>query len=841
MTDKSGIEHYWSGNEGFQRLLEIEHTAIARRTNRTSKEVWTGVSLSGGGIRSASFCLGALQALARSGVLARIDYISTVSGGGYIGAGLQWLLCRDPQTTADKDSFPYGTTSDSSIDKVKGYSDLQYLRWHANYLLPGSGLNIFSALAVVIRTVFLSLAIWFPLIVLAFFSIQKFASTPVIQLFVSEHLPDVTMALPHFICPSWITNPNAPRPLGCGVTPLADDGSNSWPDQPGYFSIVYAASLGLSYLGLALLSMLSLAVAFISITKFPQKATSRFTIGALASGLIGLTIFYFETTLLSSIYSTMGRTRVPIDTVSFVVAVVSIPIALVFLLPTINLIGMSLLGTIYKNADYWLRRRFELWGGLILRYTIYTLIFASIPISYSYFANASPISTGTISILSGLASAVFGHLSQSKRFEFGLIGQTFIALAALVFLYTFLLAAYASNSLLFDPSFQERHYYVGLIAAAIVVISTIFGVASNSNTISLHRFYRDRLMELFMPTANSTADGRSTASFSADRLSVAASWEGRVAKPIGLYPIVNCNAILVNDPDPILASRGGANFAFTPLHLGGESHGWESCEAYERKNREVSLVTAIAASGAAANANSGYAGTGVTRNRAVSLVLMLFNIGLGVWIRRPSISEYFNFIKPTPFFPNLWYGPFAHGYKAKNNFVEISDGGHFENLGVYELVRRKVDLIIALDGEADKDTALPALVSLTRRIAEDFHAQLKFETNVDEIIPATSDKAHYPNDAHFAKLPCVKATIRYDDDPTKITTLIYIKASLIDEIPFVARGYRAQHPDYPNESTANQFYSPEQFDAYRELGYTCAKRTLGRHGVAIARVLGRRF
>lgn len=823
---KKPDEHYWSSADGFREVLKAEHAAIAARIGRGSEEVWTAISLSGGGIRSASFCLGALQALARSEILPRIDYISTVSGGGYLGAGLQWLLCQDPATGAGKKDFPYGVTAQLTIDASKKQTNLQYLRWHANYLLPGNGLDIYSALTVVVRTVFLSLAIWFPLIVLFFFALQLLASSPSVQEFSQEY---VRIPLPaDLLCPSWTTF------QGCHE-------SKNWPDQLDYYSMFYAVSLYVAYAGACLLALLALAVAFVSITRFPQSITGKFALLAVLSGVVGGALLIFDFGLLSFFNETRGEVKVPADAVSFVLAVVFFLVGWVFLLPAINLAGMVVAGERYKNADYFLRRLFERVGGRLLRYTLYALVFGSIPIAYKYILITVPTSSGAISLVSGLATALIGHLGQSKRVNLGPVGQVLAGFVACVFLYSVLIVAYHVSSSLFDPTFAKNHYYSRPIAEAIVIVSMIFGISSNSNTTGLHRFYRDRLMELFMPSAESTGAGISTSSFEADRLSVSQCWSLRFKKPLGLFPIVNCNAILVNDPDPILSSRGGASFAFTPLHIGGESHGWESSASYERKNREISIATAIAASGAAANANSGYVGSGITRNRAVSLVLTLFNIRLGVWIRRPSVSSLVNILKPTPFFPNLWYGPFSQGYRARSKFVEISDGGHFENLGVYELVRRKVDLIIAFDGEADKATALPALVSLARRIEEDFGATLTFESNLDGIMPFTSDKARYPNDAKFAEVPCAKATIRYADEPLRTTTLIYVKASLIDQANFVARGYRAQHPDYPNETTANQFYSPEQFDAYRELGFACTKRTIGLHLVAIKSILERRL
>ena len=82
-------------NESDYEVLKRERTHIRnwlRRTGNTSENNLTGLALSGGGIRSATFSLGVLQALARHDILKFIDYISTVSGGGHIGAGLTWWL-----------------------------------------------------------------------------------------------------------------------------------------------------------------------------------------------------------------------------------------------------------------------------------------------------------------------------------------------------------------------------------------------------------------------------------------------------------------------------------------------------------------------------------------------------------------------------------------------------------------------------------------------------------------------------------------------------------------------------------------------------------------------------
>ena len=78
---------------------------------------WSGIGLSGGGIRSATFCLGVLQALTEKDILRRFDYISSVSGGGYIATSLQWWWggprddgdgAGEPSFGLRPSDFPYG-------------------------------------------------------------------------------------------------------------------------------------------------------------------------------------------------------------------------------------------------------------------------------------------------------------------------------------------------------------------------------------------------------------------------------------------------------------------------------------------------------------------------------------------------------------------------------------------------------------------------------------------------------------------------------------------------------------------------------------------------------------
>jgi hypothetical protein len=91
------------------------------RVPGSGRQYEIGLAISGGGIRSSTFALGVLQGLAKSGVLAEIDYISAVSGGGYISSWLTKLIHKHGFQNASKQLF-----SDSP--------ELRWLRRSVSYL-----------------------------------------------------------------------------------------------------------------------------------------------------------------------------------------------------------------------------------------------------------------------------------------------------------------------------------------------------------------------------------------------------------------------------------------------------------------------------------------------------------------------------------------------------------------------------------------------------------------------------------------------------------------------------------------------------------------------------------
>jgi hypothetical protein len=380
------------------------------------------------------------------------------------------------------------------------------------------------------------------------------------------------------------------------------------------------------------------------------------------------------------------------------------------------------------------------------------------------------------------------------------------------------------------------------ISLALFILAFLIGWFGSVNATGLHRFYRDRLMETFMPMATAVEKGTAQESDVADNLSVIdvlSKPEERGDRP---YHLINAHAILVNDEaDPKVALRGGDNFVISPVFVGSTSTGWMPTTEYVRHHGALTLASAMAVSGAAANANAGYIGTGLTRDRFVSTVMSFLNIRLGLWVGNPraaakrSIPGKRRISKKmaTYFNPVLTCGILGYGHHRDARYLELSDGGHFENLGLYELVRRRLDLILVVDAEQDRAISLSALVSSANRIKEDFGVSIGFldAKGPERLLGKATDR--YPSGVTIAKSPFVVVAISYPElpgeagrppvSPGKQGVLIYIKSTMVTGLEFSTEGYRAANPDFPHQSTVDQFFDPDQFEAYRDLGKTsCA-------------------
>ena len=456
----------------------------------------------------------------------------------------------------------------------------------------------------------------------------------------------------------------------------------------------------------------------------------------------------------------------------------------------------------------------------------------------------------------GLASVLLGALAFLAKLKGsggkggGFLSAAVVPVASALFLYGLALSAYWMAFSYFEVSW----FPWALLFA--VVVALITGRRVNLNYISIHRYYRDRLMETFMPdtppagenTQTGPAKGANKAELSKMCGFTEAVPEGSEAP----YHIINTNVVLVDSGDRQLRLRGGDSFILSPLYCGSTATGWRSTKTFTRT--PLTLPTAVAISAAAANPNTGVGGEGVTRNPLLSLVMSLLNIRLGFWAPNPDPENRPENPKNhrADHFRAAYYEVSPHGYEESRKFLQITDGGHFENLALYELVRRRVSLIICCDGGADKEFTFSDLQVFVRRIGSDFGARVVFDkdNHLEHIIPQEPDPDKvrdqdpdtpaYPVGTKFADRGYVKGRIIYPRDGSGASNesiFILIKTTMIKQIGLTLKGYKGKHPDFPDESTADQFFDEEQFEAYRELGYAIAKQLAKDDGVGLGNLL----
>lgn len=331
------------------------------------------------------------------------------------------------------------------------------------------------------------------------------------------------------------------------------------------------------------------------------------------------------------------------------------------------------------------------------------------------------------------------------------------------------------------------------IAGLTIIMAVSIGLAlfGDINEASMHMFYRDRLMGAYLPMFPNVG-GAETVSPDLRLRDIQPS-----AAP---YHIINTTVLTVGSSTPHLSQRGGDSFILSPLYCGSSATGWARSDAYVRG--DVDLATAMAISGAAVDPN-----TSATRSRPLAFLMTLCNARTGYWIRNPR----FVFRKFISHLAPRWYlyllaEMFGGDLDEAAGYVRLTDGGHFDNLGLYELVRRRCRIIVVSDATADPAWFFQDLARVIELVRVDFGA--KVELDVSSLVP---DGAGLSSE-HF-----VAGEVIYADDTAAI--IVYVKTSLTGDESEEIRSFQRSHPTFPDESTANQFFTELQFEAYRTLGY----------------------
>jgi hypothetical protein len=360
----------------------------------------------------------------------------------------------------------------------------------------------------------------------------------------------------------------------------------------------------------------------------------------------------------------------------------------------------------------------------------------------------------------------------------------------------------------------------GLLVLAVSLILFVVPMALliNVNKFSLHSIYRNRLIRAYLGASNDERRPNPFTGFDPqDNLQMYKLAPQAISTVSGprLMHVVNMALNLVGKKKERLAwqERKAESFTVTPLHAGNWQLGYRRAEEYgkSKEGQSITLGTAISISGAAASPNMGYHSSPV-----VTLLMTLFNVRLGWWLGNPGKAGGKTFNKTSPTFS---IGPMIYEALGFTNddykYVYLSDGGHFENLGLYEMVLRHCRFILAIDSGRDPECAFEDLGNAIRKI------------RIDLGIPITLRKVRiYARESkrkQSTDIPkyCAVGTIHYKDLDNREENgiLIYLKPALCDDDePIDIFNYAERNPGFPHESTNDQWFSESQFESYRMLG-----------------------
>ncbi len=195
--------------------------------------------------------------------------------------------------------------------------------------------------------------------------------------------------------------------------------------------------------------------------------------------------------------------------------------------------------------------------------------------------------------------------------------------------------------------------------ALLIGFPVVTGSLVDLNYVSIHRYYRDRLMGTFMPDIAHALNNETGAALGADGANLQEVCDP--SSPRSPYHILNTNVVLVNSDNQTYKSRGGDNFILSPLYCGSGATGWSPTTAF--MGGKMTLATAVAVSGAAVNPNTGVGGAGLTRNPVLSLVMSLLNLRLGYWAWHPDPGKR-PFNAPNHFRPGAYAFWSALGFRG---------------------------------------------------------------------------------------------------------------------------------------------------------------------------------
>lgn len=884
----------------FEKVLADELKVIAKGRHDSGKvgEDLFGLALSGGGIRSATFNLGVLQSLSVAGLLRRVDYLSTVSGGGYIGSWLSaWIWRLQGKVESVEAALRQSADSGSPEPET-----VHWLRRFSNYLTPRTGLlstDTLSAVATYVRNLLLNLleliallgaALILPLLLgwllrtdWVNWLVLGSGAFALAVLFINLNLYHRDLGgadgPPFYQKREWI--------LAVVVIPLLVAGGAlgvavSQVDEPlggflrQYGPTAFALTVAFQVLAWLIHKLRSVssfadarrvfghAAGTLAGGPVPTKPAEyrygpvdwfRILLGLAVGVSVALSILWLFSYVLpglggrvSSAWNDSARALAAARL--WHTTVLAIPAALIaFGAGSVLFIGIVGRTFSEETREWWSRL-----GGWVMSLLAGWLILVGTAVYGPYVVGELNKAIAQVGI-AWIVSTIGGVIAGQSRFSSGRDAKPWVEWIAKLAPYVFilgllLLVSSALNIALLNlakvagsstvtigifefqvySSFQsyadalnglidpQKLYLLFSALGSLAAVVVLLALTVDINVFSFHMYYRNRLVRCYLGASNESVKARREHPFTGfDPKDTPKMPDLAAQRP---YHLINTALNLTRATNLAWQERKAASFFISPLYCGydldprsrGENGMYQPTDRFLASPADPSgteggwlgLGTAMTISGAAASPNMGH-----HTSPATAILLTVFNVRLGWWMQNTNSPQSWGRKGPRI---GIWWllcELFAMVGEA-SRFVYLSDGGHFENLGIYELVRRRCRFILAVDTGHDPKFEFEDLGNAVRKCEIDLNVSIDIDTRA--IVPEAGSSR--------SRFHCAMGEIRYPESggEPRVGLFLYVKPSLTGNEPADVGQYAASHPEFPHQSTSDQWFDESQFESYRKLG-----------------------
>lgn len=852
---------------------ESDYIRLRRRHSKVAGDVadnLIGVALSGGGIRSATTCLGMLQAMSQMRILPLVDYLSTVSGGGYVGACLSSLLTwRHPNSIApifstEWQTFPFNP------NYREGRAQLDHLRTHGSFLVTRTGLLARETLRSIghlaTGTIYhLGVAILALSIVALLYLTGVMKVSPQLHQLLQADTPS------RFLIDDPAYRAESPKETEREVfrdptlferlehkaqlvrqaawnsafsrSPSTEALGNGGPSDFAPWLVIGAALYG------SLLSICVFIAFYVYFSRGEHRHRGRAQPGEsehdaqerrLLRGVGVIGVFVTMATFAAARQLVPRFARAPAGLEGGAdVLWLFVPALAMFATVATSLLIHVLMPRLQRA---WHRTFRSLWGAFqaLSWYAFLTaLTFALLPLATYAFRDASfpTAMSGALSfvaarLLTSRVAAGRARWSLPTTLRKWLLG---LAVAAGVFL---ILISITSSIVPADDATDVNAVSSAFLSGALVATSVliIIGWGVDANRISPHLFYQDRLGETYLFTERREVSGVLDTGRNDTRLTLTTLHGPRAGFPdmtrggTAPYHLISAAINLASSRDLTRKDRKSGYFLFSKYFCGSTHTGFARTACYGDGRFELGQAMTI--SGAAVSS-----AMGSSTFFAQAFATVLFNLRLGYWLPNPKLARTGSRKHAWHFWPRWLAREMFMRTSEHASLVNVSDGGHTgDNVGIYPLLQRRCRVIIACDAERDAGLTFGSITEALRHAYIDHGIEVDIDFTMVRPDPETGmSRSHcavgiirYPPLSRFGRqetLPSVGAG--EPEDTELIGYLIYLKNSLTGDEPEAVLNYKADHPAFPHESTVDQFFDDAQFESYRALGAHIADTSLG--------------